>query len=109
MHEHYISRDIINTAKKHGKVKSITIEVGDLAELPAEELEETLKAMVGWEIKIIKKKGKIRCKCGYTGEPKILQKMHDFTLFNCPKCRALQENFEVLEGNEIKLKEVILA
>jgi len=104
MHETIIAGDIIKKAKEQGKVKSITVEVGDLGHLPAEELEETLKKMVDWKIKIIRKKAKVSCSCGFTGEPKIIDKKHDFTLFKCPKCGNIPE--VALEGKDIVLKDV---
>ena len=105
MHETIIANDIINKAKEQGKVKSITVEVGDLAHLPAHELKETLSALVNWKIKIIEKKARIKCSCGYIGEPKIIEKGHDSTVFVCPKCNKIPD---ILDGKDITLKEVII-
>ncbi|MBW2999381.1 hydrogenase maturation nickel metallochaperone HypA [Candidatus Woesearchaeota archaeon] len=103
MHETVIANSIIEEAKKQGNVKSITVEVGDLGNLPAEEIEQTLKQMVDWEIKLIKKKATVKCKCGYQGEPKILEKGHDLNVFVCPECGTVPE---VIDGKDIILKEV---
>ena len=46
MHDTIIAKDIISQAKKHGNVKKIVVEVGDVAPIKAEELEEILKKMV---------------------------------------------------------------
>jgi len=104
MHETIIAKQIIEEAQKQGKVREITVEVGDLGHLPAHELEECLKGMTTYKIKIKKKKAIIKCKCGYKGEPHIIEKAHDFSLYECPKCKA--PNPEILEGKDIKLVEV---
>ena len=103
MHETIIANNLINEARKHGKVKEVTIEIGDLANMPAEELEETLKKMADFKVNIIKKKAKVECKCGYTGQPNIIEKGHDFNLFVCPKCEDIPA---IVEGDKIILKEV---
>jgi Zn finger protein HypA/HybF involved in hydrogenase expression len=103
MHDTLISRDIIETAKKQGKVKSITVEVGDLGHLPAEELAETLKRMVPWKVRITRKKAKAKCACGYVGEPRIEEHRHGNSVFFCPKCGMVPE---ITEGMDIILKQV---
>jgi len=103
MHETIIASSIIDEAKKQGNVKAVTIEVGDLAHLPSKELEECLKNLVEWKITINEKKAKVKCNCGYEGEPKIIEKGHDSTVFQCPKCGNTPE---VLEGDKIIIKEV---
>src|SRR3989344_413911 len=103
MHETIIARKLIEEAEKQGKVKSMTVEVGELGHLPAHELEPTLKAMVNWKVNIIEKKAKVQCSCGFIGRPKILERGHDMCLFVCPKCDQVPK---IIEGNEIRLKEV---
>jgi len=103
MHESVFTDQIIKEAKKHGKVKSILVEVGDLAHLPAEDLERTLKKMVKWKVNIERKKADVICTCGYKGEPKIIERRHDLILFSCPKCDSIPK---ILDGEDIILKEV---
>ena len=104
MHDTLISTDIIGAAKKQGKVKAITVEVGDLGHLPAEELKKTLISMVpDWNVKIVTKKAKVKCSCGYEGEPDIVEHGHGYSLYLCPKCKSIPE---VIEGADIILKEV---
>lgn len=104
MHETVFAKQIIETAEKQGKVKSITIEVGDLAHVPAEEMKAVLERMKpGWEIKAVRKKAKVKCSCGYEGEPDIVEHSHDHAVFFCPECRAVPE---VLEGKDMVLKSV---
>ncbi|MBW2967593.1 hypothetical protein KY362_03840, partial [Candidatus Woesearchaeota archaeon] len=72
MHDTIISKDIIEAARKQGVVRSITVEVGDLGHVHAEELEETLKRMVpDWTVTITLKAAKAKCYCGYEGLPII--------------------------------------
>lgn len=104
MHDTLISRDIIEAAQRQGKVKRITVEVGDLGHLPLEELRATLEPLVpDWEVKMIPKKAKARCICGYSGEPTILEHRHGHSVYKCPKCGSVPE---IIEGADIVLKEV---
>ncbi len=105
MHEQTIAQEIIREALKHQPVKGITVEVGEVAHLPADEMKEVLEKMVPeWEIKIEEKEAKISCECGYEGRPEILEKGHDSTIFKCPKCGAMMP--KVLEGDKIILREI---
>ena len=104
MHDTIISQDIIEAAKKQGKVRAITVEVGDLGHLPAQELLETLQKMVpDWSVRMTRKKAKAKCLCGYEGEPKILEHSHGHSVYFCPKCKRVPE---IIEGKDIILKEV---
>lgn len=105
MHEQTIAKAIIEEATKHGKVESIVVEVGDLGHLPAHEMEEILNSMTDWKVTIQEKKATIECEqCSYKGEPDIVEKGHDSTVFRCPKCKAMMP--KILDGDEIILKEV---
>ncbi|MCA9496976.1 MAG: hydrogenase maturation nickel metallochaperone HypA [Nanoarchaeota archaeon] len=104
MHEQTIAAKIIEDAKSYGNVKSLTIEVGDLAHLPAQEMKEVMEKLTDWKINIIKKNAIIACKCGYTGEPKIIQQLHDNNIYECPECNESLP--QILEGQHIILKEV---
>ncbi|MFH1073090.1 MAG: hydrogenase/urease maturation nickel metallochaperone HypA [Nanoarchaeota archaeon] len=103
MHETVIATRIINEAKKHGKVKAITVEVGDLAHLPLNEMKECLQQLVDWKVDISPKRATVMCVCGYYGEPKILEKMHGYTYYVCPSCGNVPG---VIEGEDIILKSV---
>lgn len=105
MHERGIAAEIISKAESLGKVKGITVQVGDLAHLPANEMEDVLKEMCpGWKVKVTRKQAKVKCSyCGYQGEPNILEQRHGYVLFNCPMCSQMPD---ILEGKDIILKEV---
>ncbi len=105
MHEIHIAKSIINKAKEKGDVKSILVEVGELAHLPAYELEEVLKNMVNWDVNVAHKNSEVMCHCGYVGKPHILEKTHSATIFFCPECNSIPK---VLKGDKITLKEVVL-
>ncbi len=87
MHEQAIAKEIIRAASEQGKVRGIEVSVGDLAHLPAGEMRDVLKTMTPWEVEIVEVPGAITCGCGYAGEPTILQKGHDSTVFECPQCK----------------------
>jgi Zn finger protein HypA/HybF involved in hydrogenase expression len=103
MHETIFAEEIIEKARSQGHVRGITVEVGELAELTAEELCDALKNMVGWQIKIIKAKSLAQCHCGYRGQPKITERMHGIVLFECPRC---SETPKIVSGKEIRLMRV---
>ena len=106
MHEGIIAQKIIDKAKEQGMVKKIVVEVGDLAHLPAEDLKDKLSEMVDWEVEMQKVPGMVECRCGYRGAPRILEKAHDLTLFECPQCK--QVPFKILSGEDIVLKDVVV-
>jgi Zn finger protein HypA/HybF involved in hydrogenase expression len=106
MHETIIAKEILKEAKqkaKGKKIKSITIEVGELAHLPANELKEILRAMADFKIIVKHVKARVKCECGYEGAPRILAQHHDFTLFECPEC---SKQPKILCGADIVLKEI---
>lgn len=104
MHEHTIASKIIEDAKQYGNVKSLIVEVGDLAHLPADEMRHVLEDKTDWNIEVVSKKAVVACSCGYVGEPKILQQLHDNNIYECPECSTSLPT--ILDGSEIVLKEV---
>lgn len=108
MHETAIAKSIINQAEKEAKkrkVNSIEIDVGELAHLPAEELQQVLMAMTDWNVKINSIPAKIECSCGFTGNPVITERGHDFALYHCPKCENTK-NIEIKSGKDIVIKNI---
>lgn len=107
MHESTIANKILEQVKsqaKGKKIRSITIEVGDLAHLPANELKDFLAQLVDFEVIVQPKKARVKCECGFEGEPKILAHEHDLVLFECPKCGKTPK---ILSGEDIVLKEIV--
>lgn len=103
MHDAIIAEMVMNDLKKYRNIKSARIEVGELAEITTAELEEALKAMAKFRIDITEKKAKVKCRCGHEGRPEILERGHHFSVFACKKCGEVPE---ILEGNEIRIKDV---
>ncbi len=103
MHELIYSNRLIEEAKQFGDVKKIIIEVGELANITAKELEKTLRLLTKWEVEVLKKDSKVKCKCGYEGEAEIIDRSHSSVIYNCPKCGGLPK---VLSGSKIILKRV---
>ncbi len=102
MHE-IIIEDIIEEAKKHGKVTAIKLEVGELFPLNTVEIQSLLREKTNWRIEIENKTSDVSCTCGYEGPAKILQKGSDYTLFSCPRCNSIPK---VNDGDDVNLKEV---
>lgn len=101
---HDIIAQIIEKAKKKSdNVKSILVEVGELSKYSPEEIQKKINEAVDWQVIVATKRSKVKCSCGYEGNPKIIEKRHNLTLFVCPNCSSLPK---VYEGKDIVLKEV---
>ncbi|MFH1376225.1 MAG: hydrogenase/urease maturation nickel metallochaperone HypA [Candidatus Woesearchaeota archaeon] len=100
MHEITIANKIIEEAKKQGASKSMKIEVGELCELTALEIEEALRKLIDWNLEVNFVKSLVKCSCGYEGSARIVERGHGFCYFNCPSCGG---NPKVLKGGEINI------
>lgn len=100
-----LAKRIVDVAKKKGKVKAIRLELGELAPILPGELEKALRALVDWDIYIINKQSRTVCPCGFSGQPRIIQREHGFVTYVCPKCHKVPI---VVEGASVVLKEVEL-
>lgn len=104
MHDSVIASSIIKDIKEHGNVKKAYLEVGELYGIEPDHLLEHLKEVSKIEFEVKQIKSKVKCKhCGYTGEAKILERMHDFVLYECPSC---EEDVDVLDGDKIRIVKV---
>ena len=105
MHDTVIANKIKEDAesKAEGKIKGIVLELGELASLDKHMLEHSMEHVCGWDVKVEEKEAKVKCKCGFEGKPKIIERMHDFVLFECPECG---DTPEVVSGGDIVIKEV---
>lgn len=101
MHETAIANKIITEARKQKtKISFLGVEVGELAEVEAHEIEEALKNLTKWSIKVNEKESKIKCSCGYEGRANIIDRGHGYCIFNCPKC---ENKPNVLDGRDIRI------
>lgn len=105
MHEHSFIQSIIENVPDSDKVLSIQIELGELAGIEKDHLIEHLIDETGWKADVISKHAKIKCSCGFVGEPEILQRLHDMVIFQCPECG--NDDVSVLEGKDIRILKVV--
>ena len=105
MHETVIANRIIEDAKQYGKVRAIEIELGEVGPIEKHHLEPTLRSLVDWEITITESKAEARCNCGYEGPPHILERGHDFCLYDCPECGEVPE---IVHGGDVVIKNVVV-
>jgi Zn finger protein HypA/HybF involved in hydrogenase expression len=106
MHEHVYVDDIVKEARRHGKVKVISLEVGELAPISPEDLVHAL-AFTGWAVKTKQVKGFIHCHCGFRGAPTITERTHDTVVYECPKCAAQLPR--IVGGKDVVLKDVTVS
>ena len=99
----HIAKDLVETAKKAGKVKKAFIELGELTNITKRDLLNHLRAIADFPFEITQKKAIVRCICGYKGGPKITERQHDLVIFACPKCGLVPE---IMRGDKIILKSV---
>jgi Zn finger protein HypA/HybF involved in hydrogenase expression len=103
MHDTVIANSILRDLEKYGDVKEATLEVGELFGIEPEHLYEHLKEVSEIKFNISQSESRVKCSCGYAGRAKIVERMHDFVLYECPKCGS---NVDVLVGDNIIIKEV---
>ncbi|MDP2926050.1 MAG: hydrogenase/urease maturation nickel metallochaperone HypA [Nanoarchaeota archaeon] len=104
MHDHYFIENIIKQVPNKNKVISIEIELGDLAEIDAGHLKEHLTSHTSWKVEVKVIPSKIKCLCGYIGEARVLQRLHDLVIYDCPEC---SHEPDIVEGKDIKITKVI--
>jgi len=102
-HETVIAHNVIEEAKKHGEVKAISLEIGELAHVPAPEFLECMERLVDWKISWKERPAVVKCSCGFSGHPKVLERGHDFFLIECPSCGEVPD---VVDGKDITLLDV---
>ena len=107
MHEHTLAMNILKTAHdaaKGQKILKIVLEIGEIADIPPQELVDAIKHIVKYDVEYAESESKIKCSCGYIGRSRILEKKHAATIFVCPECN--NSNPEVLTGKDIIIKEI---
>ena len=105
MHEHSFIEAILRDVEDRENVKGIVLEAGELVGIEVEHLKEHLIEMYNdWDVEILEKDGLVKCKCGFEGRPKVLERLHDLVVFECPECGGIPE---VVGGKDIKILKVV--
>ena len=104
MHEHSFIESILKNIENIQDVEFLKLEVGELAGIEAKHLKEHLLERVNFEVEVIEKPSIVKCECGYSGRAKVLQRLHDLVIFECPECGSVPE---VLEGKDIKILKLV--
>ena len=105
MHEHIFIENIIRLIPNTKKVKAVFIGVGDLVGVEPNHLREHLILHAQWEVSLKIIKSSIKCSCGYFGEARIVQRLSDMVVYDCPECSS--NDVEVIEGKDIKISRII--
>ncbi len=103
MHEIALAEKIAAEAEKRAKrIKAVVVEVGELAEVTPEEIAAALGVVrSAWKVKAVGKKAVGECgSCGFRGRPEIVERAHDFVVFECPGCGSVPK---VVEGANVVL------
>jgi len=103
MHEITIAKNILKQAERYGNVTRLVVECGELAHIPAKDLEKALKDISKSEISVTESPSTVKCGCGFKGRPRIELHSHDATIFFCPECGEVPK---IKEGNGIMIKSV---
>ena len=104
MHEHTFIEAILRNVEDRGNVKEIVLEVGELVGIESGHLREHILERFDWKIEVIEKESSVKCDCGFKGKAKVLERLHDLVIFECPECGEVPE---VLEGEDIKIVKIV--
>lgn len=107
MHEVAIARLVAEDADRLAggrRVKAVELQVGELASLSAGELKRALEGLCGWSVAVAEVPAVGECACGFRGRPRVLERAHDFVLFDCPSCGG---GPVLLQGGDIKITRVV--
>lgn len=103
MHDLFAVQNIIEESKKHGEVKEISIEMGELCDLHDHDIKSRIEGLTNWKVNFTIKPAKVECNCNYIGKPKIIEKTHEKVFYICPKCGNKPK---VIEGDKLILTEI---
>jgi len=104
MHEHSFIEAIVRNVENKDNVKSIVLEVGELVGIEAGHLKEHMEEQFDWDVEVLEKKARVKCECGFEGEPRVLERLHDLIVFECPRCGGIPT---ILKGKDIKIIKVV--
>ena len=105
MHEHHFIENIVSQIPNRENVTYVEIELGDLAGIEGQHLKEHMIEETGWDVEVKVVKSEIKCDCGFSGEAKILQRLHDLVIYECPECG--NDDVKVICGKDIKIGKVV--
>ena len=63
--------------------------LGDFGRTAPTKLVEQLKQLVPWKNNWTEMPAEIECNCGFSGQPKILEKNHGSFTIECPECKEV--------------------
>jgi Zn finger protein HypA/HybF involved in hydrogenase expression len=104
MHEQSFIQAILRDIKDIEKVKKLILEVGELAGIEGKHLGDHLIEGRNFEVEILKKESFVKCECGFEGQARILERLHDLVIFDCPRCGEIPE---IIDGKDIKIVKII--
>jgi len=105
MHEHTFIEAILRNVENKDNVRGIILEAGELVGIEAGHLREhILKRFNDWDVEVLTKKSLVRCECGFEGRAKVLERLHDFVVFECPACGEVPE---IVDGKDIKIVKIV--
>ncbi len=104
MHEHSFVEAILRDVKDLDKVKEISLEVGELVGIEAGHLKEHMEEGRNFGVEVETKDSEVKCECGFNGRARILERLHDIVVFDCPECGGIPE---VVDGQDIKILKVV--
>lgn len=85
-------------------ISHVCLELGELVAIEKEDLLDALKNLSKISFSIESKASFVKCACGYSGSARIRERLHDFVIFDCPKCGNVPE---VIFGDRIEIKKII--
>ena len=85
---HHESKVIESILKECKNAKKVKVLVGELSGYSVEEIKKALEVRIDCEV--LEENGIVKCECGFYGEPRILEKEHDFVFFAPPQ-KAFQK------------------
>jgi Zn finger protein HypA/HybF involved in hydrogenase expression len=103
MHDAVIANSILKDLKSMGSIKKAYLEVGELFGIEPDHLLEHLKEISSIEFDVRQTASKVKCTCGFTGQAKVTERLHDMVFFECPQCNEIPE---VISGDNIIIRKV---
>lgn len=94
---------LIKRAKENGPIKAITLDIGALCNLNPDEVRDYILLKTNSLVTISITPTRIKCKCGYEGQPIIPEQRQGQHLVICPECSALPK---IVCGKDIRIHHI---